>query len=189
MWARNGRWILPEMTDFHVAFSYILHAVNLRHETDGFTSPPKEGVLRIFLPWKIQRLRPGLNPRTWVPKASTLPLDHRSLLAPSLFIYGAHTTVCIKAVTSLNLKDKQRFSTLIRVEDKMVVGCESASKYCVAQATQIFCSVVSYVLKPYNAVQWKESWRCTQYRLLLLVDDSFVYRASHRVLQYYISAA
>ena len=36
-------------------------------------------VLRIFyLPLKIRRLRPGLNPRTWVPKANTLPLDHRS---------------------------------------------------------------------------------------------------------------
>ena len=33
----------------------------------GFTSPPKKGVLR-----------PGLNPRTWVLKAITLPLDHRS---------------------------------------------------------------------------------------------------------------
>ena len=32
----------------------------------------------LFLPLKIRRLRPGLNPRTWVPKASTLPLDHRS---------------------------------------------------------------------------------------------------------------
>ena len=31
-----------------------------------------------FSPWKIRRLRPGLNTRTWVPKASTLPLDHRS---------------------------------------------------------------------------------------------------------------
>jgi hypothetical protein len=45
-----------------------------RHGTDGFTSPPKEGVLRIFLPEKSD----GLNPRTWVPKTSTLPLDHRS---------------------------------------------------------------------------------------------------------------
>jgi hypothetical protein len=26
----------------------LLHAVKLRHENDGFTSPPKEGVLRIF---------------------------------------------------------------------------------------------------------------------------------------------
>ena len=31
----------------------LLHAANLRHGTDGFTSPPKEGVLRIFSPLKI----------------------------------------------------------------------------------------------------------------------------------------
>jgi hypothetical protein len=29
-----------------------LHAANLRNGTDGFTSPPKEGVLRIFSPLK-----------------------------------------------------------------------------------------------------------------------------------------
>jgi len=28
----------------------LLHAANLRHGTDGFTSPPKEGVLRTFSP-------------------------------------------------------------------------------------------------------------------------------------------
>jgi len=28
----------------------LLHAVNLQHGTDGFTSTPKEGVLRIFSP-------------------------------------------------------------------------------------------------------------------------------------------
>jgi hypothetical protein len=56
----------------------LLHAADLRHRTGGFTSPPKGGVLRIFSPLKIRRLRPGLNARTWVPKASTLPLDHRS---------------------------------------------------------------------------------------------------------------
>ena len=69
MWARNGRWILPEMPNFHVAFRNLLHVTNLQHGTDGFTSPPKEGTLRIFSPWKIRRLRPGLNPRTWVPKS------------------------------------------------------------------------------------------------------------------------
>jgi len=31
-----------------------------------------------FFALKIRRLRPGANPRTGVPKASTLPLDHRS---------------------------------------------------------------------------------------------------------------
>ena len=69
-----------KMPDFHVTLRDILHAVNLRHGTNGFTSIPKEGLLRIFSPWKIRRLRPGLNPRTWVPKASTLPLDHWSCL-------------------------------------------------------------------------------------------------------------
>jgi hypothetical protein len=66
----------------------LLHATNLRYGTDGFTSPPTEGVLRIFSPLKIRRLRPGLNPRTWVPKASTLPLDHRKrypLFLPFIF--------------------------------------------------------------------------------------------------------
>ena len=29
-------------------------------------------MLRIFTPVKIQRLRPGLNPQTWVPEASIL---------------------------------------------------------------------------------------------------------------------
>ena len=95
MWVRNGRWILPEMPDFNVAFRNLLHAVNLRHGTDSFTSPPKEGVLRIFSPWKIRRLRPGLNPRTWVPKASTLPLHHRSrfiyTFLYNIFIYVWHT--------------------------------------------------------------------------------------------------
>jgi hypothetical protein len=41
----------------------LLNAANLRHGTDGFTSPPKEGVLRIFSPLKFRRLRSGLNRR------------------------------------------------------------------------------------------------------------------------------
>jgi hypothetical protein len=45
-----------------------LHAAKLRHGAGGFTSPPKEGMLRIFFARKIRRLRPGLNLRTRVPK-------------------------------------------------------------------------------------------------------------------------
>jgi len=66
-----------EMTTSTI-FRDLLHAANLRHGTDGFTSTLQEGVLRIFSPLNIRRLRPGLNPLTWVIKASTLPLDHRS---------------------------------------------------------------------------------------------------------------
>jgi hypothetical protein len=38
--------------DFHVNRRDLLHAANLRHATDGFTSPPKEGMLWIFSPGK-----------------------------------------------------------------------------------------------------------------------------------------
>jgi hypothetical protein len=49
LWARNVRKFCLN-ADFHITFRDLLHAVKLRHGTDSFTSPPKEGVLRIFLP-------------------------------------------------------------------------------------------------------------------------------------------
>jgi hypothetical protein len=39
-----------------------------------------------FFALKIQRLQPGANPRTWVPKASMLPLDHRSRYSGHLIL-------------------------------------------------------------------------------------------------------
>ena len=41
--------ILPKFWLPH-KFRDLLHAANLRHGTDSFTSPPKEGALRIFSP-------------------------------------------------------------------------------------------------------------------------------------------
>ena len=61
-----------------IHFRVLLHAANMRYGTNGFTSLAKEGVLRIFSPWKLKRLRLGLNPRIWIPKASTLHLEPRS---------------------------------------------------------------------------------------------------------------
>jgi hypothetical protein len=49
LWARNVRKFCLN-ADFYGTFRDLLHAVKLRHGTDGFTSPPKEGVLRIFSP-------------------------------------------------------------------------------------------------------------------------------------------
>ena len=77
LWARMLSGNFAEMTT-STPFRDLLHAANLRHGTNGFTSPLKEGVLRIFSPLKIRRLQLGFNPRTWVLKASMLPLDHRS---------------------------------------------------------------------------------------------------------------
>ena len=76
---KNDPEILPKC-QLPRTFRNLLHAVNLRHGTNGFTSPSKEGALRIFCPWKSWRLRPDLNPWTWVLKGSTLLLDHRSRL-------------------------------------------------------------------------------------------------------------
>jgi hypothetical protein len=49
--------ILRTTRDFHGKCSDLLHAAKLRNGTDGFTSPPKEGILRIFSPEKCD----GLN--------------------------------------------------------------------------------------------------------------------------------
>ena len=62
----HGREMADEfclkMPDFHVTFRDLLHAVNLRHETDGFTSTPKEGVLRIFFALKNPMASVGFEP-------------------------------------------------------------------------------------------------------------------------------
>jgi hypothetical protein len=87
--------------DFHVTFRDLLPAVNLRHGTDGFTSLLKEGVLRIFFALKIRWLRPGVNPRTCVPKASTLPQDHRSCYPHCIYMYWKKWVLKISNNTTL----------------------------------------------------------------------------------------
>ena len=54
--------ILPKNSDFHVTFRDLLHAVKLRQGTEGFTSPPKEGVLRIFFSSKKSAASAGCEP-------------------------------------------------------------------------------------------------------------------------------
>jgi hypothetical protein len=46
----NEKWQvnLAYDSDFHVNRRDLLHAANLRHWTDGFTSPPKEGMVWII---------------------------------------------------------------------------------------------------------------------------------------------
>ena len=81
LWERKCPVILPK-SRLPPKFRDLLHAANLRHGTDGFTSPPKD----FFFALK-RRFRPGLNPRTWVLKASTLSLDHRSRCFIYIYIH------------------------------------------------------------------------------------------------------
>ena len=50
--AAKGGTVVVILLEFRLPrkFRDLLHAANLRHGTDGFISPPKEGVLRIFSP-------------------------------------------------------------------------------------------------------------------------------------------
>jgi hypothetical protein len=100
--------ILPTACDFHV-----LHAENLRHGTDGFTFPPKEGMLRIFFARKIRWLQPRLNPRTWVPEASMLttrPLKPLATFKPTTVLSIAATLEtyahCSKYLARLSARNK-----------------------------------------------------------------------------------
>jgi hypothetical protein len=47
LWVRNILEFCLN-ANFQVTFRDLLHVVQLRYGTFGFTSPPKEGVLRIF---------------------------------------------------------------------------------------------------------------------------------------------
>jgi hypothetical protein len=69
----SGRW--REMSNLADAESvtrqwFLICRIILRRGASGFTSPPKEDVLRIFIALK-NHPRPGLNPRTLGPMAST----------------------------------------------------------------------------------------------------------------------
>ena len=79
-WARNGRQFRPKAaTSTHtLSGPFTCRKYATWDKRLFFPSEGRRG--EIFSPWKIRLLRPGLNPRTWVPKASTLPLDHRSHL-------------------------------------------------------------------------------------------------------------
>jgi hypothetical protein len=62
-WVRNGLLILLTSTTSSIHDrKVLLHAVNLRHGTDGFTSPPKEVVLRIFITLKNKSTSVGIEP-------------------------------------------------------------------------------------------------------------------------------
>ena len=77
LWAGNCRefcrnWRLPRH------FWVLLHAVNLRHGTDGFSSPPKEGALRIFFsPEKSDGFGRVWTRELGYQRPARLPLDQR----------------------------------------------------------------------------------------------------------------
>jgi hypothetical protein len=60
LWARILSGNFGEMMT-STPFRDLLHAANLQHGNDGFTSPPKEGELRNFLPLKNPTVSAGFE--------------------------------------------------------------------------------------------------------------------------------
>ena len=92
------------MPDFHVTFRDILRAVNLRHGTDGFTSPPKEGLLRIFFALKNPRASAGFEPANFGTKGqhatSRPPKPPMEYLVMYICMY---TNICKKCYVTVTL--------------------------------------------------------------------------------------
>ena len=61
LWARMLSGNFAELTT-STPFRDLLHAANLRHGSDGFTSRPQECVLRIFFALKYPTASAGLEP-------------------------------------------------------------------------------------------------------------------------------
>ena len=103
--------ILPKFRLPH-KFRYLLHVANLRHGTDGFTSPPKEGVLRILRP-KNPTVSAGFEPANFCTKGQhatprppklTSKWRYKSL-SPS-FYHSLRTTlllICLYCITFLDI--------------------------------------------------------------------------------------
>jgi hypothetical protein len=72
-----------KMPDFHAAFRDILHAVNLRHGTQSFTSLLNEGVLRIIFALKNPTVSAGFEPANFGSKGQHTTSRPRKPLTPS----------------------------------------------------------------------------------------------------------
>ena len=88
-----------KMPDFHVTFGYLLHGRKCTKWDKRLYFPSEGRRTEDFFALKNLGFWPGLNPRTWVPKASTLPLDYWSrfiyLSVTPPFIY-AQIFSCLK---------------------------------------------------------------------------------------------
>ena len=78
-------------------FRDLLHAANLRHGTDGFTSPPKEGVLRIFFAFKNQTTSVGFEPANLGTKGQhATPRPQKSYVETIKYIINQHLFTYLK---------------------------------------------------------------------------------------------
>ena len=132
-----------------------------------------------FSPWKIRRLRSGLNPRTWVPKASTLTLDHRSRFSDTLHLtilfrtlftvlpHLIHTTFRELAIPSSScawLSYWQLFYSSLALRLVAMVGTRPGLPWILEHTPTLGYGNVmlqKHSLIPKRSVYQMHLWRCT----------------------------
>jgi hypothetical protein len=72
--AGEGNYLFCLWNNYLIHVEFLTYGKILRHGASGFTAPPKEGVLPIFIALKSRSSRPGLNTRTFSLVASTLTI-------------------------------------------------------------------------------------------------------------------
>ena len=70
-------------------FIALLHAANMRHGTNGFTSLPKEGVLRIFFALKNPTASAGFEPAILGTKGYLKTTEAANSMEKNLYVLGA----------------------------------------------------------------------------------------------------
>ena len=127
--------------------------------------PPEGRRAKDFFAQKIRRLRTGLNPLTWVLKASTLPLDHRSrywtYIWRKLFIaaseqapWHAHCWIYRGELWKFVLVDREFFSLLptgrnsecgnneiFEFRNLLILNLVKSTLFCMCES--IYCNVRS----------------------------------------------
>ena len=91
----------------------------------------------LLSPLKIRRLRWGLNPRTWVLKANTLPLDHRSRLGHIL-----RRNCLLKHVIEGKIKGEMEVTrTRWRRRRKLLDDIKDRTGYCHLKEEALDCTM------------------------------------------------
>jgi hypothetical protein len=86
---------------------------------DRLTSPPKEGMLRIFYIRKIRRLRPGLNPRTREPEASML-----TSRSPKSLSYSCYSLM-LEAESASGIMSMKNFNDITGNRTRYLSACST----------------------------------------------------------------
>ena len=123
-WARNGRWILPANARLprNIQGSFTCRKSTTWDKRLYFLSQGRRAE-------DFFALRPGLNPRTCVPKASTLLLDHRSRYTLTILLTPRITELLGKIVVAnvfkkfvVILQNQMSFPVFVRTHYKSLAG-------------------------------------------------------------------